>query len=274
MKVRIDGAAAMAHYNAAFKRLRSLPGFNMPKVLRAETGSILKQWAGRTKVATPWKVEWRAWYRAGKRTFGDVGRASRNDYNISVSTGLRGGWPGMVYYRDPLNGAVYPAGLIDNNGSFHPGLRRFPDQVWDKIVSGAELYGMNLVAQREIGRESIGFARQSVVQIAKQLGIDLNAVAGGGISGAGIRKAEKAIAGNGKYYTNGFGVQSGDDVKYHVHCFTRLPYGGTIGMDRELAGVIYRRARYIETSFRKGAMDSVKTAARAFPNVFRVMGSA
>lgn len=273
MKVMIDGTAAMAQYAAAFKRMRSLPGFEMKMILRAETGTILKAWAGKTKVANAKLVESRAWYRAGKRAFGGVGGADQNEYNISVNTGASGGQQGWVWYRNPVNGAMSPAGLVDEKGSFHPGNRRFPNEVWDRIRSGAELFGQQLQHQREIGRDSTGFARQSVIQCAKQLGIDLNAVAGSGISAAGIKKAEKAIASNGNYYTNGTGTQGGDDVKCYVQAMTRLPYGGKIGMDRELAQIISRRAKYIETSFRKGAMDSVSRAARAFPNVFRVMGS-
>jgi hypothetical protein len=274
MKVTIDGTAAMAQYAAAFKRLRDLPGFEMKTILRAETGTILKAWAGKTKVATPKLTEQRAWYRAGKHVFGDVSGASKNEYNISVNTGSEDmGRQGWVWYRDPVNQETYPAGLIDNNGSFHPGLRRFPNDVWDRIRSGAELFGQQLQIKRELGRESVGFARQSVIQCAKQLGIDLANVAGAGVSPAGIRKAEKAIASNGNYYQNGSGTQGGDDVKCYVQCMTRLPYGGKIGMDRELAQIISRRAKYIETAFRKGATDSVAKAARAFPNVFRVMGS-
>jgi hypothetical protein len=275
MKVRIDGAEAMAMYAAAFKRMRALPGFEMSKILRAETGTILKAWAGKTKVVTSAQVvEYRARYRAGKRAFGDVGSIDKNPYGISVNTGLRGGYPGEVWYRHPDSMKFQQAGVIRDNGTYVRPWTHFRDKAWERIQSGAELYAMNLVTQLKIGKESVGFARQSVVQIAEQLNIDLTMVPGAGISAAGIRKARKAIASNGRHYQNGIGTQGGDEVKFHVECMTRLPFGGKIGMDRELAGVIYRRARYIETSFRKGAMDSVKTAARAFPNVFRVMGSA
>ena len=122
--------------------------------------------------------------------FGAVGGADQNEYNISVNTGASGGQQGWVWYRNPANGALSPAGLIDDKGSFHPGNRRFPNEVWDKIRSGAELFGQQLQIQRELGRDSVGFARQSVIQCAKQLGIDLNAVPGSGISAAGIKKAE------------------------------------------------------------------------------------
>jgi hypothetical protein len=269
VKVQIDGAAAMAQYQAAFARLRALPGFDMKAVLRAETGSILKQWAGRTEVATEKSAEDRAWYRAGKRAFGDVGSAE-NTYNISVNTGAKGGLRGWVWYRNPVKHTMHPAGLIEKDGSFHPGDQRFSNEAWQGILSGAGLFGSHLVNQIPAGRESVGFARQAVVQIADKLGIDLAAVAGQGVSAAGVAKARKAIASNGRSYQNGTGTIGGDDTKCYVEALSRLPYGGKIAMDRELAGIIARRAKYIETSFRKGAMDSVRRAARAFPNIVKV----
>lgn len=284
MKVTLDARDVVRGYQSAFGLLRQLPGFKQSTFLRAEAGSLLKQWAGLTKVTTQEQADYRARYRAGKRAFGDVGSVDRNPYRISVNTGLRGGYPGEVWFKTrggfsadqkasrkkqgkAANGVFQQAGRITNSGQFIPAWIHYRANDWDKIASGAQLYAMNLAEQLRIGRESVGFARQSVVQIADQLGIDLIAVKGRGVSPAGIRKARAAIASNGKSYVNGSGTQGGDEVKFYVSMFSRLQFGHKIGMDRDLLSVINGRRKFIETAYRKGAFDSMKSAARAFPNL-------
>jgi hypothetical protein len=120
------------------------------------------------------------------------------------------------------------------------------------------------------GRASIGLSRQSVVQIADALGIDLLRVQGGGtISGAAIASARASVATTGKTYRNGTGARGGDQVRAYVDLVNRLPYGRKIGMDRTLLGVLAGQNKYFERSYAKGAFDTQKAAIRAFPNLFK-----
>jgi hypothetical protein len=112
-----------------------------------------------------------------------------------------------------------------------------------------------------------------VVQSADDLGIDLGAVKGGGISSSRLIKARAAIASNGKRFKNGSGVVQGDNTKVSIILRNNLPFGVKSGMDRTLASVIRGRAKFIETAYRKGAMDSARAAAKSFPNVIRVISS-
>jgi hypothetical protein len=240
-------------------------------VLRAEAGSILKKWAGVTKVADRESADERARYRAGKRAFGNLGGASKNQYRLSVNTGVRGGIPGWVWYMHPSNRFML-AGYIDDSGGVHPNpQRRFKNEAWSQISSGMQVYGGHLSTLLPHAHKSIGLARQSVIQIADSLGIDLSAVQGQGVSAAGINKARAAIASSGRAYKNGLGSQGGDDAKAFVQLINRLPFGVKSGMDRGLAGVLSGRAKFIETAYKKGAFDSAKNAAKSFPNVFKTL---
>src|SRR5690606_7898240 len=128
--------------------------------------------------------------------------------------------------------------------------------------AGTAAYGAALKVMLPRALQSVGLSRQSVVQIADALGIDLTAVKGQGISPAGIAKARAAIASNGRSYRNGTGVQAGDPIRYHVTLINRLPYGRRTGMDRTLAFVVAGRAKHIEIAYRKGAFGSMATVRR------------
>lgn len=269
MKVTLDGSAAAAAYSTAFRRLQELPGFDHRLVLLAEAGSILKRWAGETKVGTQKQASFRARNRAGKRAFGYTS-ISKNPYGITVNTGSRGGFPGEVWYRHPKSGNFQQAGMVSNSGSFTPSWIHWKSEIWNRIHTGGQLYGEQLRTILPLAPKSIGFARQSVIQIADELGIDLSQVKGGGISSAGITKARAAIASSGKAYKNGLGYQGGDEVRCYIDIINRLPYGQKIGMDRSLARVLSGRAKFIETAYKKGAFASMRYAARSFPNIFNV----
>jgi hypothetical protein len=270
MNIRLDATQVSRTYSAAFRRLRELPGFDHQVLLRAEMGSILKAWAGKTKVGTAKQADFRARYRAGKAAFGDVGHASSNPYSISVNTGLRGGYPGEVWFRTRAK-RFQQAGRITNAGKFIPAFTHFRASDWSRINEGAQAYAQKLATLLPNAIKSVGLARQSVVQIADALKIDLNSVSGAGISSAGIAKARAAIASSGVFHQNGFGNQDGDAITCYIEGITRLPYGRAAGLDTALDLVMVNRAKYIETSYRKGAFDSIARVQRAFPNVFKTL---
>lgn len=271
MNAAFDARPAAYAYAVAFRKLRELPGFSALNVLRAESGVILKTWAGRTKVTTKQHANLRARYRAGKRAFGYT-NIGNNPFGISVNTGMRDGFPGEVWHRFGSK-RFRQVGVIHQSGNFTASWYHWKAETWAKIQEGTQIYGQKLREQLSGAERSIGFSRQSVIQIADQLGIDLGRVKGGGtLSAAGIAKARAAIASNGKAYSNGSGSQGGDEVRAHVEMISRLPYGSKIGMDRTLAGILAGRAKYIERSYAEGAFSSMKKVSAAFPNIFNTAG--
>lgn len=285
VRVKFDGQLAARAYGSAFRRLAALPGFDGRQVLRSEVGSILKTWAGRTKVATQGKVDRRARLKAVR----DLGYTRGNERgDVTVNAGFRPAPFGRVWIRvregpgknnwilakgpnfsAPSGSAkftmfrrkLYNGGDTDRSTSFQ----------WMENVN----YATRQVQQRikeaiPAARRSIGFSRQSVLQIADALGIDLASVAGGALSGAGIAKARAALASNGRAYRNGSGMLTGTQVKAYAHIVNSLPFNTKIGMDRTLAGVLAGRAKFIDTAWRKGTFNSLSNTARAFPNLIRV----
>lgn len=284
MNVSVDGSRAAQAYSQAFQRLRTLPGFDHRAILRAEAGSILKIWAGRVKVAKSQDIRVRV-RRQAAYLAGVAPRGRNSDFMVSINTGLRGE-EGRIWFqtrRGLKAGASLAAnrrsfqlvGKIDvHSGRIHYNHLHFRNQDWAVIVEDVNRYREWYQKLLPKAEQSVGLARQSVVQIADQLGIDLESVPGRGISSAGIRKARSAIASNGRAYVNGSGTEAGNVESYYVDLFSRLPYGHRIGMDAALAEVLGGRAKYIETAYAKGAFDSMNGVVRAFPNVFRNLSAA
>ncbi len=259
----------MLKYRLAFARMRSLPGFDQKAVLRAEAGVIIKTWAGRTIPTTEEKAERRmrsgvAWRLAMQK--------ANNPYGVTVNDGSRTGIRGLAWFRT-AKGKFQNVGAVYSGGFFSANHLHYKDADWERILEGVSAYSRLMLERRPMVMRSRGLARQSVIQIADTLGIDLSAVkGGGGISGAQITQARASLASNGGSYQNGTGQEEGDTIRYHVDLINRLPYNRKIGMDATLAGVVSGRAGYIERSYQKGAFDSMKRAAAAFPEVFRLTG--
>lgn len=268
MKVTLDATKVSAAYSDAFKRLRGMNGFSQKAILRAEMGSILKAWAGDTKVATADQIERRTRARVAYNL--GMQKASDNVARVTVNNGARGGFRGEMWHRTLKNKKWQQAGRVLANDNFVPANIHWRTFEWNQIQQAGADYVKQLRIRRAASQKASGLARQSVVQIADQLGIDLNDVAGGGVSAAGIAKARAALASSGKFNQNGVGSQGGDETKGYVEGFTRLPYGSKIGMDRSLLGVLARRASFIQQAYKKGAFESIAREAKAFPNIFRV----
>lgn len=267
MKATLDARPASRAYAAAFQRLRGMGDFKPKAILRAEMGSILKAWAGRTSVSTEAQIDRRARARVAHAL--GLSKADQNSAHVTINNGARGGFPGEMWFRT-RNKRYQQAGRILPNGNFVASNIHFRAADWPLIRHAGEQYGSLYTRRRAAGLKSAGLARQSVIQIADQLGINLNDVAGGGISAAGIAKARAAIASSGGAYTNGTGRESGDEIRSWVEGFTHLPYGQKIGMDRTLLSVVSGRAKYIQTAYAKGAFDGLRKEAAAFPNIFKV----
>ncbi len=270
MKVRIDASRATAAYSQAFQRLRALEGFSQRQILRAEGGTILKTWAGNTPLADGNKSAARSRLAVLKRAGYYLTSADAKSGYVSITAGQRGpmGNAGNIWFRTKKN-IPQAVGKISDGGTIKFLNRHFKDEDWAAITRGANYYAKEIPAALARGRASVGLARQSVVQIADKLGIDLAAVKGGGrLSASAIAQARAAVASNGTSYQNGVGSEGGNETAYFVDLLNRLPYNQKIKMDRELAFILQNRAKFIQQSYQKGAFDSLAKTAKAFPNVF------
>ena len=273
MSATFDPSKAVAAYTRAFQHLRTLPGFSLQQLLRAEAAVILKTWAGKVKVAKPQEIDDRARYSAlvhlGATTASKPG-------DVSINVGKRGSEAGLVWQRtkgERGNGRPYVlAGRMAKDGRFIANWRHFTSRQWADVMDTVIDAELAINKEIKLGRKSIGLARQSVIQIADDLGINLEAVRGGQLSSAAIAKARAAMTRSGKAVKNGRGTQGGDDTKYFVELMDSLPYGRAIGIDRELAGVLARRGKAMTIAFQKGAGDSIAKAKKSFPEVFRQSG--
>ncbi len=274
--VKMDNQRATAAYTEAFRRLARMSGFDHKAILRAEAGSILKQWAGRTKVATVEKADRRTRLHV-VRSLGYTKAADRGD--VTVNAGFRPAPFGRVWIK-VRNGGGRNRFVLGRGNDFSAPSGKSTFTAFGRRMGSTGLKWLQNINEAEgdvtgkmarsiaKGRAAINLSRQSVVQIADSLGIDLLKVPGQGISGAGLAKARAAMATNGVFYRNGTSGQGGNEVKAYVDLINRLPYAQKIGMDRILAGVVAGRAKYIEQSYAKGAFDTQKNIMKAFPGLF------
>jgi hypothetical protein len=280
----IDTKEVMGAYRDAFQRLARMSGFDHRTVLRAESGSILKQWAGRTKVSTVAKVD-RASRLHSVRSLGYTGKGQggKGKGEITVNAGFNAAPFGRVWVRVRAaggrkswllaRGANFSApsgtGVFDvfrNRKKPHP-----TTNFWiEEVIDAQTLIQEKLPKSISKGRRSMNLARQSVVQIADSLNIDLMKVPGTGLNSAGLKKAKDALATTGVYHRNGTSAQGGNEVRAYVDLINRLPYGVETGMDRVLVGVVAGRAKFIEQAYAKGAFDNMKNTAKSFPGLFTV----
>lgn len=276
LAAKLDASQVTAQYGAALRRLASLTGFDQKTVLLGEAGAILKTWAGRTKVRTQEKIDLASRLHVLRdqalTTAFEIG-------DITINAGLRG--PEGRVWRKVGKGNNRKFLLIGQMLKDGRGVdwgiaaaRRGRNQTAGKAVDWSKYsntggrinaYANKLPSALEKGRRAAGLARQSVVQIADALGIDLAAVPGSGLNAAGLAKARAALATNGRAYKNGTGTSLGDAEKATITLINRLPYGTAAKMDTVLLGVMAGRAKFFQQSYAKGAFDTIERTARAYP---------
>lgn len=238
---------------------------------RAEAGSILKRWAGWTNVADGRQLGRSALIRTYRAARKDVGfdnprKGSTSVGQASINLGFRSGPFGKVYYRTRKAGqAGGRKGLQDVYGPNFGGGKRIADQDFSRVERMTTYFRETYKAMVKAAKQSAGLSRQSVIQIADQLGIDLARVPGMGVSAAGVAKARRAMASNGRHYQNGYGVVSDAAKSFYLTLINRYPKGGEIGMDRTLESVIRGRMKYFRRNLEEGTFLSAKRAARAYP---------
>lgn len=262
----INGAEVTAKLSAALKDISRITGFSERTVTLGEAGAILKTWAGRTKVAKPPVIE----YRARKRALHDLGFTKKSGVGgITINTGTRG-VAGLVWVQTQgKRGKPWRlAGKMDTQSfGFAPSNVHWKDGTWTDINEAIGASSSAIRRENSRGQQSAGLARQSVIQIADAVKIDLAKIPGGGISPSGIAKARQAIASNGKQYTNGTGMETeGKEAgRYFVTLVNSLPYHAKAGMDSTLAGVIAGRAGLFRKTFQTTAYRGIQSAARNYP---------
>lgn len=275
-------AAELAKLSAAMRTLAAATGRSGEEITRAFAGRLLKRWAGLTKVTTAEQIERRARARSAKAL--SVSSADANPAALTVNTGARGGFRGEVWVKTSsysgaaerkarkaagysAGGRFRQAGIIagENYFSFVPSWYHWRAGDWARInFLGAE-YAARLSRYLPAAMQSAGLARQSVVQIAQSLGIDLTRVPGQGVSAAGVRKALAALASNGQKYVNGFGASFSSAQRFFMELVNSYPKNQKMGMDATLAGVIANEVKYFEKNLEKGVFLSAANTARAYP---------
>lgn len=266
LKASLDASKITKDYGAALRRLASLTGFDQKAVLLGEAGIILKTCAGRTKVTTDRQADQRTWVHIlGKRQLDVTGAGGTKPGDITVNAGVRGPfgriWVKTKKGRYRMAGQITPAGQGVRWMNYH-----WRNETFTDLQEIAEDIAIQSRRKMQRGRRAAGLARQSWLQIADELRIDLGTVQGGGtLSAAGIAKARAAIATTGRANRNGTGSTLGDRERTVVTLINRLPYGMAIGFDRLLLTVMAGRAKFFHASYAKGAFHTMTLAARAYP---------
>lgn len=273
--IKLDATEVTAAYSSVLRKLANLTGFDQRTILKAEAGNILKRWAGLTKVGSVARAELNARGRV-TRDLGVSGysgkgatKANKSDHPITVNSGKRGEVGKVFILKKDGHGF-----RRTHNANFAPINQHYKTAQWDSLVDFVSEVQARWELKVPLAKQSIGLARQSVVQIADSLGIDLLRVPGLGISAAGLAKARAAMASNGRAYHNGTGISAGTDVKPYIEMIDSLPYGRKIGMDRALLSVLQGRVGLFRQAYAKGAFESQKAAAKSYPNLFRVSAAA
>lgn len=266
MSPTLDASKTVKAYEQAFNKLRVLTGFDHKKLLRAEAGSILKAWAGRVKVTTRMQIITRERLRV-LRSLNYVNTETIGEVTINSGYKKTATRPFGTVWIKYAKGRKFARARGDNFSDFK---RKFSKD-WTATINNAASDAQRKINERvPLALRSASLNRQSVVQIADALGIDLSSVAGGGVSAAGIAKARAAIASSGRPYKNGTGVQDGDEIKFYVRLINTLPHARRAKLDTELAYVLQGRAKKIMLSYKKGVFDSAKQVQRQFPNLIKV----
>lgn len=265
MKV-INGPQVTAQLSAALKDIARLTGFSEKVVTKGEAGAILKTWAGRTKVAKADVID----YRSRKRALHRLGFTKTSEVGgITVNTGTRALAGRMWVKTAGKRGKGWKmAGRLDpDTFQFTPANFHWKDKDWINIKEAAIDSELAIKRETQRGQASAGLARQSVVQIADKLQIDLSRIPGGGASPAAIAKARLAIASNGQRYINGTGTETEEKNagRYFVTLINSLPYHAKAGLDRTLAEVLAGRVGLYRRTFANGAFKSIQGTTRSYP---------
>lgn len=258
-------AAELKKFSESGQVIAGVMGTSVELWARSEAAVILKAWAGKTKVGAESKLERRGLieaYRRARRAVGfSVYKGGVEPGQASINLGIRGTF-GRVWYRTRKNGKFQPT----HAAGFRTPVWRIKSDDWlpvGRLVDDFRASYQRIVDQF---KASAGLSRQSIVQIADDLGIRLEDVQGGGtLSAVGIQKARNALATNQQRYRNGFGIIGRDAREFYVTLVNRYPKAGPLFMDQTLMQVISGRLGYFKRNLEEGVFLSVEKTAKKYP---------
>jgi hypothetical protein len=255
-------ASELAKLTRAFRAVAAATQRDARDVVRGFAGVILKTWAGRTKIASPAQAEVRSRSRVVKG-LGLTQAPSPGD--VSVNAGIRGPF-GRVWVRSPKGGFRMAGQISSDGGTFRAMQFHWKQKTWTDISEAVVDVVDRLPKAIRYAKLATGLARQSVIQIADSLAIDLVRVQGGGsLSAAGIAKARSAIASTGRSYKNGLGTEENSTRGIFLTLINNYPLAGRVRMDSTLAGVLSGQIKYFERNIQEGVFLSQAQVARAYP---------
>lgn len=259
-KVTFDMTNAERNFSRVMDELAKLPGFDRRTVVMAEAGSILKKCAALTKVAPLDKIDRGAKLRALKSLKLTGGG------DISINAGIRGDY-GRVFIRKLPNSRSPGNSKYrrTHDAPFRALNQHYKDAQWENLSNTIDNAQQAIGKATKDAKASAGLARQSWIQIAASLGIDLTRVPGAGLSAKDIRAALASRARGDKLYENGIAREEKKNESYFVTLINRLPYGRRIGLDKTLRAAIAGRVSYITVNMAKGAFDSIESVIKKFP---------
>jgi hypothetical protein len=229
-------------------------------VIRTEAGSILKQCAGDTKVATQAQADIRSRTRV-TRDLGYSGRGrSKGDHPVTINSGMKGE-VGKVFILKK-DGTGFRRTHSKNFDALH---QHYKTSQWRDLQDAIADVKAGWNRAIPLGRQAVGLARQSWIQIADRVGIMLETVPGGGISTAGIAKARQAIASNGRAYQNGQAAEFQNNQSYLIQLTNSLPYGRRAKLDRILVRRMNGRVAFFAKNVKLGVFNSVSKILAAYP---------
>ena len=253
-------------FSDAGRTIAAAVGTSVEIWARAEAGVILKTWAGKTPVRKERAAEVSGILRDYRQSRGIIYGLKKGETprgTASINLGIRKGAEGRVWYRTRNNKfqPTYGAG-------FHPTGIRMRNEDWPALDRMVQMFRHQYAQLVEASKGAIGLARQSIVQIADDLGIRLEDVKGGGtLSARGIAKARNALASNRTPYRNGYGIVSVAAREFYITLVNRYPRMGPLFMDATLRTVILGRLSYFRRNLEEGTFLSAKAAAKAYPYV-------
>lgn len=260
----ISAAVDTRRFNNAINQIAYNIQRPVKAVVRSEVGSILKQCVGETKVATQAKADVRSRTKV-TRDLGYSGRSrGKGSHPITVNSGMRGD-VGRVFMLKK-DGSGFRRTHDKNFIPLHQHYKRIQWLDLQDAIADVKSGWANAIP---VGRAAIGLARQSWVQIANSLGIDLKAVPGGRVSAAAIAKAEAAIASDGQYYTNGQGQAFSTNKSYIARLINSLPYNRKAYLDKIVLSVVRRRTQFFRRNMAMGVFQDIQKTLKAYPG-FRV----
>ena len=241
-------------------------GIGFEEWAEQEAAITLKLWVSGVPAASEAKAVIRGRSRAAGKA--KVQRASIG--GASVNTGRRGGTPGTVFLRPtPGRGKLkfLGAGSVSDSGVVSWRARHYKGPDWARMLATVENYAKIMPKMVEAGKGAVGLARQSIVQIADSLGIALESVKAGGISGEEISKARRALASDGQPHVNGEGKRENLNGKFSIELIDRYPRITQSGIDSALERVVANRMSFQRTEVDRIMLGAAQKTARANPYV-------